>query len=220
VRYNDPSGHIIDVALDLGFIGMDVVDVYNDPSDTWAWAALGADVVCAVIPVATGGGLAVRGLKAANKVDNAVDAERIITHTGNFVTKYGDNTGEALAKISAEVESQGISKANARLTGTAKHTEFKNTVNQWAEQRGGNVYVEQSIDASGNFVNNNPSGSVRPDVMEIGDDGIVRIYDLKTGNAELTTNWMNKVEQRLMDTEKYNGVEFYKVKNGETTQVR
>jgi hypothetical protein len=56
--------------------------------------------------------------------------------------------------------------------------------------------------------------------MEIGDDGIVRIYDLKTGNAELTTNWMNKVEQRLMDTEKYNGVEFYKVKNGETTQVR
>jgi pyocin large subunit-like protein len=220
VRYNDPSGHYIETALDVAFIAMDLNDIRQNPSDLWAWGALTADVACAALPIATGGGLVVRGLKAANKVDNAVDAERIITHSGNFVTKYGDDTWEALARISADVESQSIIKANPMLTGTAKHTEFKNTVKQWAEQRGGNVYVEQSIDASGNFVRGNPAGSKRPDVMEIADDGIVRIYDLKTGNAELTTKWMDTVEQRLMSTKEYNGVEFYRIKNGETTRVR
>jgi hypothetical protein len=87
LRYTDPSGHIIDVALDLGFIGMDVVDIYNDPSDTWAWAALGADVVCAVIPVATGGGLGVRGLKAANKGDIVTKADNL---PFNIITKPDD----------------------------------------------------------------------------------------------------------------------------------
>jgi pyocin large subunit-like protein len=85
LRYTDPSGHIIDVALDLGFIGMDVVDIYNDPSDTWAWAALGADVVCAVIPVATGGGLGVKALKKGLKGDDLMDS-------GKFVDDAVDTT--------------------------------------------------------------------------------------------------------------------------------
>jgi pyocin large subunit-like protein len=82
LKYSDPSGHIIDVALDLGFIGMDVVDIYNDPSDTWAWAALGADVVCAVIPVATGGGLGVKALKkGVQETDNIGDLFKLLDNT-------------------------------------------------------------------------------------------------------------------------------------------
>ncbi|MBA2861046.1 hypothetical protein [Methanococcus maripaludis] len=43
---------------------------------------------------------------------------------------------------------------------------------------------------------------------------------VKTGNAQMNNKWMNTVEQRLMDTGTYNGVEFYRVKNGETVKIR
>jgi RHS repeat-associated protein len=78
VKYTDPSGHYIETGLDLAFIVMDLNDIRQNPSDMWAWGALGADVACAALPIATGGGLAVRGLKAANKIDNAVDTTKVI----------------------------------------------------------------------------------------------------------------------------------------------
>ncbi|WP_094229181.1 RHS repeat domain-containing protein [Methanolobus psychrotolerans] len=224
VKYNDPSGHYAESPLDLIFIGIDVIDIALDPSDETAWAALGADVGCLALPGATGGGVAVRLGKAAHtadKVGDTVHAVNFVDNAASLAARYGDDTGEALAKISADVESQGMIKANPMLTGTAKHTEFKHTVQEWAEQSGKtNVYIEQSIDASGKLVNGNPLGSKRPDVMEFGDDGVVRIYDLKTGGAKLTNSWMNDVQQRLMSTKQYSGVEFYMVKNGETTLVR
>ncbi|KKH47873.1 RHS repeat domain-containing protein [Methanosarcina sp. 1.H.A.2.2] len=220
VKYTDPSGHIVDTALDAAFILMDLNDIRQDPSDLWAWGALGADGVCAVVPFATGGGLGVKGIKAANEIDNAVDAGRVIEHSGSLVTRYGDDTGEALAKMSSEIESKGIVGKNARVTGTLKHTEFGKTVREWSKERGGEVYVEQSIDISGRLIEGRPKGSLRPDVMEIGDDGIVRIYDLKTGNANMNNKWMSNVEQRLSRNPDYKGVEFYRVKNSETIRVR
>jgi hypothetical protein len=165
--------------------------------------------------------LVVRGLKAANKVDNAVDAERIITHTGNFVTKYGDDTGEALAKMSSDVEAMGIIGKNPGATGSLKHTEFGNLVEEWAEQSGKtNIYVEQSIDKMGRFVKGNPPGSKRPDVLELGDDGIARVYDLKTGGAKLTNSWMNDVSQNLFKDSANNKIEYYVVKEGRTKLVK
>ncbi|MBB6402697.1 hypothetical protein HNP92_002025, partial [Methanococcus maripaludis] len=175
-------------------------------------ACLTADVACAILPGATGGGLAVKAIeRGVNTYGN----------TGSYVAKYGSDTAEALAKISKDVESKGIAGQNARVTGTLKHSEFKNLVSKWSEENKGSVIrTEQSIDTLGNFVDGNPLGSVRPDVIEIGKDNIVKIYDLKTGNAQMNNKWMNTVEQRLMDTGKYDGVEFYRVKNGETVKIR
>ena len=39
-----------------------------------------------------------------------------------------DDTGEALAKMSSEIESKGIVGKNPGATGMPKHTEFKKTV--------------------------------------------------------------------------------------------
>jgi RHS repeat-associated protein len=74
MKYRDPSGHWIDTALDLIFIGWDVASiavdvsdiVENGPSPETARnlgvdiAALAVDVGCLVIPFGTGGGPALR----------------------------------------------------------------------------------------------------------------------------------------------------------------
>ncbi|WP_200896779.1 RHS repeat domain-containing protein [Methanosarcina sp. 2.H.A.1B.4] len=98
VKYTDPSGHIVDTALDAAFILMDLNDIRQDPSDLWAWGALGADGVCAVVPFATGGGLGVKGIKAANEIDNAVDAEKAVTNTEELV-KTVDNGLDAVDNV-------------------------------------------------------------------------------------------------------------------------
>lgn len=224
VKYTDPSGHFADELLDAGFIVMDLIDIYSDPSNKWAWASLGLDVGCVLLPFVTGGRVAVKGMETAskaNKVAETVHSVKVIDNGVSLLTKYGDDTAEALAKISADVESQGIIKANPMLTGTVKHTAFKREGKEWAMEAGKtNIYFEKSINDMGQLVSGNPSGSVRPDVMEIGEGGIVRIYDLKTGGAQLTNSWMNKVQTNLFNNNAYNTIEFYMVKNGETTLVK
>ena len=88
VNYKDESGHVLDTVMDVVSIGIDVVEIAQNPTDPVSWICLGADVACAVIPVATGGGLAVR---AAGKVDDAVDAAKTADHVGDVV-KDGINS--------------------------------------------------------------------------------------------------------------------------------
>ncbi len=63
-NHTDPSGAVVDTLLDIGFIAYDIYDLTKDPSWIGA-AALGADIVGAVVPFATGFGTAVRGMSAA-----------------------------------------------------------------------------------------------------------------------------------------------------------
>ena len=51
--------------VDAGFLTMDVNDIWKNPADGWAWASLGADLACIVLPGAVGGRLAVKGLEHA-----------------------------------------------------------------------------------------------------------------------------------------------------------
>jgi RHS repeat-associated protein len=73
LRYVDPDGRAIDVVADLGFIGYDVFDIgrsvyRGDGVSGTQLGALGADILGAAIPFATGGGAA---LRAAVKADAA-----------------------------------------------------------------------------------------------------------------------------------------------------
>jgi RHS repeat-associated protein len=68
----DPTGAIADTLLDLGFIAYDLYEFATDPSWTNA-GALGADVVGAAVPFATGLGAGVRG--AAHAADSARAAD-------------------------------------------------------------------------------------------------------------------------------------------------
>jgi hypothetical protein len=58
----DPTGTFTDTLLDFGFIGYDIFELVKNPSWTNA-GALGADIVGAAVPFATGFGAAVRGVE-------------------------------------------------------------------------------------------------------------------------------------------------------------
>jgi RHS repeat-associated protein len=76
MKYTDSTGHVIDEALDAGFILMDLDELYNDPWNPWNWGALGADVACASVPVLTGGSKVVKAVEhgdAAKYSDEALE---------------------------------------------------------------------------------------------------------------------------------------------------
>ena len=71
VNKTDPTGQAADTLFDLGFIAYSAVELARNPSWTNA-AALGADVIGAAVPFATGLGAAVRaGEKAAEAATGA-----------------------------------------------------------------------------------------------------------------------------------------------------
>ena len=58
VMYFDPTGHFWDIVLDIFFIVWDIYDLCTDEGykDWKNWAALGLDIIFAVIPFVSGGG--------------------------------------------------------------------------------------------------------------------------------------------------------------------
>ena len=82
VRYTDPSGEFIDVALDIAFISYDIYTLINHwntgcgdiNSDL---LTLGLDVAGAFIPFATGLG---RGARLIAKIDDVGDTKKFVKH--------------------------------------------------------------------------------------------------------------------------------------------
>jgi RHS repeat-associated protein len=82
LRYTDPSGEFIDVALDIAFISIDIYTLVNHwntgcgniSSDL---LALGLDVVGALLPFATGLGMVAR---VGSRVDDLGDAIKFVKH--------------------------------------------------------------------------------------------------------------------------------------------
>ena len=93
VNWTDPSGQFLDTIADIGFIGYDAYRLVKDGKKNRKknLAAFGADVGGALIPGATGAGLAVR---AASKADDV----------GKAASK-GDDVGKA-AKVPRERSSK------------------------------------------------------------------------------------------------------------------
>jgi len=78
INFNDPSGKIIDTVADIAFIGYDLYSLYQNPGWDTA-AALGLDVVGAIVPGVTGLGA---GYRAGN---GAIDATRAVHGINNPV---------------------------------------------------------------------------------------------------------------------------------------
>jgi YD repeat-containing protein len=87
--FGDSSGEVVDIVADVGFISYDVYALYQAPAVVTNWVALGADVGCAFLPGATGGGLAVRGgvrlgdkmLTSLGRLDEIADIVKAATLT-------------------------------------------------------------------------------------------------------------------------------------------
>ena len=115
IKYNDPSGHWFKSVLDLGFIAYDIYDIQQNGLNWVSGASLVADVAGLIVPVATGGGLAVRALAHA---DDVGDGLRMAGHLGDGaqaivtasqLSKVGGHSDEAakLIKTLAEQSTHG-----------------------------------------------------------------------------------------------------------------
>ena len=73
----DESGAIWETVFDVISLAASIAEVIDNPKDVWAWAGLVGDAID-LIPIVTGVGEVVRGLKLVNKVDNVVGASSTI----------------------------------------------------------------------------------------------------------------------------------------------
>lgn len=92
-KYTDPSGQIVDLILDIGFIAADIAAIASEGATLTNVAALGADIVGAAVPGATGLGAGVRvisnGADAAKSVDKAADvAKGAAKETGSYTNTH------------------------------------------------------------------------------------------------------------------------------------
>ena len=68
----DCGGYFWESILDFISLGASAAEVYVNPTDPWAWAGLGGDIVD-LIPFVTGVGEVTRAVKISKKVDNIAD---------------------------------------------------------------------------------------------------------------------------------------------------
>ncbi|WP_148705262.1 hypothetical protein [Methanosarcina siciliae] len=103
VKYTDPSGHYIETAIDVAFLAMDINNIRTGNANKWTYIGLGVDLVCAALPVATGGRLAVTAV------------EETVTHADNVgdLFKLLDKTADAEKKVDNAIDAgQTVNKAD------------------------------------------------------------------------------------------------------------
>lgn len=113
VTYDDPTGHGLDIVFDFISLGFSIKDVIDDPSNPYAWAALGLDVLCLAVPIMSGGGTLVRGL---SKVDDVVDLAKAVDKGKDLV-----NVIDAVGDTARAVDGLGdAAKVTDTLTDITK----------------------------------------------------------------------------------------------------
>ena len=135
IMYYDPSGHWFESIFDILSIGYDIYCLStNDGHKDWKnWAALGLDVACLILPIATGGSAIVRTADMANTIDNAGDLTKIYGHIDGFADAGGiirkadelDFVDDGWKLVQGlNTTSDGFTISN-RFIGTDIHTKFK-----------------------------------------------------------------------------------------------
>lgn len=86
IMYSDEDGYALDFILDLFFLGWDIYNLFNNEGykDWGNWAALGIDLIFAVIPFLTGGGG--QTVKLTNVADDVTDFSKV-TVIGETMTR-------------------------------------------------------------------------------------------------------------------------------------
>jgi len=96
LKYNDPSGHWIDTAIDVISLAYDVYEISQEGLDWQNGLALAADVVCFALPAITGGGLIVRVITHADDAADAAKATSRIVSLSDEAIKLGRELVEKL----------------------------------------------------------------------------------------------------------------------------
>jgi RHS repeat-associated protein len=121
-KFKDPDGRIIDTIADIGFIAYDIYALATDPSWTNA-AALGADIVGAAVPFATGLGAGVRagvhGAEAIRGADKAADTAKAV-HGNSAASTKAQHRYEISDKATGDVKKTGISGGKLNKDGSSR----------------------------------------------------------------------------------------------------
>jgi RHS repeat-associated protein len=137
LKYTDPSGHWLETVLDIASIAYDIYEITKDPNNAWNWVSLGADVACAILPVATGGGAAVRGIaKGANAIDNTADAVKAADRAHDYA--------KTIDKAWDVTRLDGASRAGKLSDGFSSHAAFKRSMGSPGVGNDWHHIVEQS----------------------------------------------------------------------------
>jgi hypothetical protein len=130
VRYTDPTGKVIDTALDIGFIVSDISDIAGayiagDRPTGLQWASLGGDVVGAAVPFLTGVGKAIKLASEARKaeevgttvyhsVEAGQQATKYVGITNNVARRGAEHAATKQIEIKAIKGLENLSRADAR----------------------------------------------------------------------------------------------------------
>lgn len=177
---SDPSGMWFDIVLDVGFVLYDVYSLITEPSWTNA-AALGLDVVGAVVPFATGLGTAYKATKSVPKAIDVYQAERKLT------------------SIATKADNAVPFTKNAAVTGTKKHSAAKEILLN--EPTSGLKFTpEQAYDAFGNPIAGGKATKSRIDVV-LGDTAKPdAIFDYKFGKSGMSKAQTDKYKNLFPET--------------------
>ena len=156
--------------------------------------------------------------KTTNKInDSAKNVDNLVDGVDNLVkstVKSSDDTA-GVVKSTVKKDYQEIvqkaandadttvrnditrNDASPTVQGTYKHTEFKNNLENLGDS---NLKMEVSFDEHGNIVEYGKKGSVRLDAYQTNDQGkIVKVWDLKTGKADLSDARKREILKRLQE---------------------
>jgi hypothetical protein len=142
VKHTDPSGHWLETAVDIAGIAYDIYDIHSNGLNWENGLSLAADVLCAALPIAAGGGVAVRALMHA---DDAVDAVKAVNKAGDL-GGAAIRAGEAVQDSAKLLPAPGSfgNKGSAILT----YDEFLKYGDNWGDNSG-RVFVttQEAADA-------------------------------------------------------------------------
>jgi hypothetical protein len=205
VRYNDPSGHWIESALDIISIGYGIYDISQNGLNWENGLGLAADIVGLALPAVTGLGAVVR---AAVRADAAVDALRTVNQASNLLQagNQAQNATQATNQVqNATAFLNDVASRASRhipgsgpVVGTQRHTYARRMIDRYQNMYGpvgGGLSTEVSY-ASGFPAGGAPygtRGSVRLDVVEGNLYNPIAVYDFKSGGASLSNRRINQI---------------------------
>ena len=98
----DLQGYFWETIFDIISVGTDVAEIIIAPTDLLAWGSLGLDLVCTIVPGATGGGKAVKAIAKASEVGKVSDGAKAVYKAEDKANDIRKATG--LMKLYLKVE--------------------------------------------------------------------------------------------------------------------
>ena len=118
-------------------------------------------------------------------------AEEYNHYLNGFIKGEGEKTQQTLQKFANDINAN--TPGNGPVVGTNKHTQFKAKVDALGNT---NLATEKTY-LNGRVVSYGTKGGVRVDVIETLPDGIINVYDLKTGSATLTPDRITQIQNAV-----------------------